>query len=225
MDEQTAALRAGRTQKSSAGCCAPRFVEPDVVVAQVKEVPEGRERTFGNPPRVTVEVTEVLRGNHPKGKLTVVWGPGPNDIDTTDREAELKAWKSNEMAAPAVGSRWIMFGRHYDDVLWTRADGRLAWSEENVTRDGKRSRSTRKRRNAKRNRRAEEKRKWAEAIAKWCASVKEKDIERWAAAADFVGVGKAGGDSFEVDEILKGEPRYRGYPKGRYYAGVNLTRR
>ena len=39
----------------------------------------------------------------------------------------------------------------------------------------------------------------------------------------FLGVGKAGGDYFEVDEILKGEPRYRGYPKGRYYAGVNLT--
>ncbi len=224
MDEQTAALRAVRTQSSSAGCWAPASMAPDLVVAQVKKVPAGKKWTFGNPPKVTVEVTDVLRGNHPKGKLTVVWGPGPNDIDTTDRKAELKAWKSSEIAVPAVGSRWIMFGRLYDDVLWTRADGRIAWSEENVARARTEIAFSEKAMEREENRRAEERRKWAEAIAKWRAGVKEADIERWAAAADFVGIGKAESDSFEVDEILKGEPRYRGYPKGRYFAGVNLKK-
>ena len=60
-----------------------------------------------------------------------------------------------------------MFGRHYDDVLWTRADGRLAWSEENVTRARKEVAFYEKAKKREENRRAEEKRKWAEAIAKW----------------------------------------------------------
>ena len=121
-------LNATATQ-AEAGCAASPFWDPEVVVARVIEVPSG-EWTFGNPPKVVVEVEEVLQGTCHKGRMTVLWGPAPHDIDTTDRIKELEAWKSRKMEILKIGTKWIIWGKTYDGVLWTRADGRLVWSTE-----------------------------------------------------------------------------------------------
>ncbi len=117
--------------QARAGCSASPFWASEVVVVTVIETPSG-EWTFGAPPQISVEVVDVLAGKTRKGRLTVVWGPAPHDIDTGGREKELEAWRSRRMEPPKPGTKWILWGEAIGDhLMTTRADGRLVWSEKN----------------------------------------------------------------------------------------------
>jgi hypothetical protein len=195
----------------------------DVVVATVATVSD-RAATKGNPPRVQLEVHEVIRGDPKADRSRAVWKPMPHDIDYEDAtsEARRQAWRAKPMTGPRVGSKWILAGqllaRHRHTRFHVFGWGRYPYSEQ------KRARVIQHLEEADRRRRAyeaeqEAKRKaLAEAQAEWRAQTSDEDIRRYAAEADFVGIGKivseaptvvSEGFSIAVHEILRGERRYQ----------------
>jgi hypothetical protein len=105
--------------------------DEEVFTAVINEVPSG-DWTFGNPPKVIVEVEEVFQGKSQKGKLTVIWGPPPNCFDTPGREAEIELWKSHKLEVPKVGEKWIVItDPPFQGDLYPCAKGQVLWSDEN----------------------------------------------------------------------------------------------
>ncbi len=213
-DKMNSAMPAGAI---SAGAPMPIWESPEVFMAVVKDVPAG-DWTFGNPPNVIVEVEEVFRGKRQKGKLTVTWGPPPHDFDTTDREAELKLWKTRKLEVPKVGDKWIYWGWPVNGVLYTRADGRVPWSEENRARTIAQVQAFEQSRKAELRRQNRTPEEISKARQKWQAGIQEKDLKHWTAQADFIALGKTaglgnGGEKwlcmFKIEEILKGRSRQK----------------
>jgi hypothetical protein len=201
----------------AAGAPPPAFSQHEVFTGVIKEVPAG-DWTFGNPPKVIVEVEEVLFGKSQKGKLTVVWGPPTNDFDTTDREPEIKLWKTRKLEIPKVGEKWIIGANPFRDEWYSSAGSRVMWSKENKARiivDREAAERFLKDELRRQNRTPEE---ISKARSKWRDSIKEEDIKNWTAKADFIAVGKTLGLSgsgekwqctFGVEEVLKGQYRWK----------------
>ena len=71
----------------------------DIVVATVREVsPE--PWTHGNPPRVALEVHDVLRGDAKADRSRALWAPPPHDIDygPVEDNPRYKTWAARPMA-------------------------------------------------------------------------------------------------------------------------------
>jgi hypothetical protein len=184
-------------------------MDGDIIVAVVRGVSTHRP-TYGNPPRVELDIQERLRGDPKVKRSPARWQPPSHDIDYVggDSAERLREWKARPMPQPEVGCKWILWGKFGSPqtgfVVWS--DPRLPYSEDSrrealgMIQEGeqwlRRTRAEYAARCAAR----------AEAQAKWRARVSAKDIERYCKEADFVAIGKYAGrySGFEVSEVLKG---------------------
>jgi hypothetical protein len=82
----------------------------DVVVARVRK--STGNATNGNPPRLELKVLEVLRGGARVDRHRAIWVPFPNNIDWVGggSDALIASWEAESLAAPPVGSKWILAG-------------------------------------------------------------------------------------------------------------------
>lgn len=81
--------------------------------------------TFVSPPRVTVRVHRVLRGNLRRGVHELEWLPEPLYMPCSMGEGEnIARWQKTPLAGPAVGKRLILSGVVERSGLW----GANAWS-------------------------------------------------------------------------------------------------
>ena len=210
----------------------------DIVAVTVKRVPDERP-TNGNPPRVVLEVNEVIQGEAKKDRSLAVWTPtngGHFDPESVHTQPELKKkydeWAKRPMDPPAVGSKWIVFGSvvEHDGELTFRLDDRerYPYTREKHEQVAKVLRDARERLEADR-------KDFAAARATWRATVSDADVRKYVQEADFVGVGRVsvpslGGEGdrlafVEVREVLKGTPRYAEQSeRGVYALSVPLAR-
>lgn len=204
----------------------------DIVVVTVTRVLDERP-TNGRPPRVTIEVNEVIQGDPKKERTPALWTPtsgGHFDPESVYTQPELKKkydeWSLLPMDPPEVGSKWIVFGRvleHQGKPIFRLDDReRHEYTREKHDEIAKVLRDARERLEADR-------KAFAAARAKWRAAVTDVDIRKYVEEADFVGVGNVsvatvwsgGGEHIayvQVTEVLKGVPRYTEQPEKGVYA-------
>src|SRR5262245_55105472 len=82
----------------------------DVFVATITRV-EDKDATNARPPRVWLDVHEVLRGEAKTPRSPAVWSPPFHGIDWGDETVpDLKLWKAAPMKGPKVGQKFILGG-------------------------------------------------------------------------------------------------------------------
>jgi len=142
----------------------------DAIVATVRRVSEGAA-TNGNPPRVELEVHEVLRGDAKLDRKRAVFAPFPHDVDTGTiiTNPRYKAWAQIKMTAPQVGSKWILCGGldEVGGVWYARATGIFEFSPERRLWAIKIIEETEAKRRAEVERREAEVKAQAEVRARW----------------------------------------------------------
>lgn len=192
----------------------------DAVVAIVKEV-VGEKATFGNPPRVKVELLEVLRGDPKVDRTQAVWAPPDHGIDygVIEQNPRYKEWASTPMNGPRVGEKYILWGwqvsnQFYALDRWVCTDEVRQKVMEMITRDKEAAREAQVKA-------AEEARKFAADRSAWWASIKDEDIAKWVAEADVVAITKG---RTVVTEFLKGAPRAEYTDHVSYIAWARLGR-
>jgi hypothetical protein len=208
----------------------------DVVVATVKRVSDPAA-TNGNPPRVELEIHEVLRGDARADRTRAVWAPTPHGCDFGDPEMYRKyvqAWEAQKFAGPKVGDKFVLWGAMAGDQKRPVFEA-YSWHAYPFSTD-KRIWAVKVIRDA-----AEEARRYAatleaekKALARaqtaWWAKTSADDLKKYAAQADFVAVGRvvggaenvAGGCTLQV-RILKGEKR-RKYQGDIYFVEVTAPK-
>ena len=192
----------------------------DVVVATVKQV-ENQDATQGDPPRVTLEVHEVLRGDPKIDRARGVWTPPPFDNDTAGGEEyrrELARWKAVPFKVPKAVTNFVLWGESagpkekptfqvYSWHAYPFTPAKRKWAIDDI-------RQTRERLKKLAEEREAEQRKLTEAQAKWRAKTSAEDLAKFAESADFVATGKIvseaphnveGGILIQVDSVLKGK--------------------
>ena len=232
-------VRAGTSERplaagASAGAPYCGLDVGDVIVATVRKG-STHAATYGNPPRVLLEVHEILRGEPKADRSRALWAPPPHDVDygNVRDNPRYKAWAATPMPGPKVGERMILWGwlvaskdgKVFRALNWGRfpySKEKRAWAVELI---GKRAEQERARQAKLR----AEKQALARAKAKWRATVSARDIKQYAREADFVGIGRivsgATGSvrdsrlDFEISEILKGQKR-KSYPGGHYFVQI-----
>ena len=209
----------------AAGSAAGPFAG-DAVVAIVREADDERA-TFGNPPRVKLEIVEVLRGDPKTDRTRAIWGPPEHDIDwgVVEENPLYKEWAKKPMKGPKVGEKYILWGWNFvqkdTPVFLAHDGGRFAFSDEErqraiqmINRDQQLMLEYQKKMEA-------EKQAHREAVKKWREGVSSDDIKQYAAKAEFVGVGKRSSSSFRITEILKGRQK-KEYMDGAYYVTFEI---
>lgn len=203
----------------------------DVFVATITRV-EDKDATNARPPRVWLEVHEVLRGDAKTVRSPALWSPPFHGIDWGDENVpELKLWNVQPLKGPKVGVKLILGGTKlhaasddkkadqnapvyhlfafvripYSDAARAKAIATLAGLEASH-------------------------RKYAEeqaAIAKerelrgrqWRAAMTDAVIDKRTQEADAVAIATVhGGDGYTVETMLKGRPRMSA--GGTYYVAV-----
>src|SRR4051812_43464035 len=82
----------------------------DVFVATITRV-EDEGATNARPPRVWLEVHEVLRGDAKVARSPAIWSPPFHGIDWgDDNQPELKRWLAAPLSGPKVGQKFILGG-------------------------------------------------------------------------------------------------------------------
>jgi hypothetical protein len=113
--------------------------EADAVVATVTEV-SSQASTYGDPPRVKLDVQRVLQGDPKTDRRQAIWAPPPHDVDTGTiyDNPRYKAWAAKKMKGPAVGSRWILYGSSsaadpaIAPVFYVSSEAAVPFSRENL---------------------------------------------------------------------------------------------
>jgi hypothetical protein len=203
----------------------------DCVVAVVKEVAPDKA-TYANPPRVKLQIVEVLRGDPKIDRTQAVWSPPPHGIDTRiiTENPRYKQWAATPFPGPKVGEKFVLWGGGDGKVFVARertpyTDDDRQKAIEIIERARKISEEYQKKAEA-------EKKARAEAVAKWRQGVSADDLRQYAAKADFVAVGRMSGEmiqpgpwllDFKVTRILKGEkdPIHK-YTDNSYYVTFHL---
>jgi len=207
----------GAVRVAPAGGCPASPYTGDAIVAVVKQV-DDKNATFGSPPRVGLDVLEVLQGDPNADRTQALWAPLPHDIDTgvIEKDQRYLQWAGIPMKGPKVGEKYILWGWNITQHGQTRfmAQGRETFSDR--ARLAALQRIERQKRQVEDNRRKVEAQEAARrsAVQQWRQTVSPEDIRRYAAAAEFVGIGKFGGAmnlqdsdmlvSFAISSILKG---------------------
>jgi hypothetical protein len=208
----------------------------DVVVATVKKVSD-HPATNGNPPRVELEIHEVLRGDAKADRTRAVWQPTPHGCDFGDAEMYRKfveTWETGKFAGPKVGDKFVLWGKMtadkknpvFDAYSWHAykfTAEKRTWAV-NVIRDAE---EAARRYAAKLE---AEKKALAKARTEWRAKTSTDDLKKYAAQADFVAIGRivggeanvAGGSTLQV-RILKGETRKK-YTGDAYFVEVRAPK-
>ena len=196
----------------------------DVFIATVTRV-EDAGASNANPPKVWLEVHQVLRGKAETKRSPALWFPPFHGIDYgDDTQPELKRWEATPLKGPAVGAKFILGGQFLAVAEGNDQFGdyelfpfvRMIYSEENHQRtiaELERLDEARKkeiaRRRATKNERAARKRAWRDELD-------PVTIDRWTRKSDAVAVGKlVSSDTFHIERMLKG--RRRMLSGGEYY--------
>ena len=199
----------------------------DVVVATVERV-ENRRATNGNPPRVTLRIHEVLRGDPMRDRTNAIWEPTPNGFDFGDPailSAALAKWEKAPLESPKVGAKFVLWGECIEDkdakakskqsepsaatfAAWSwnaypYSEEKRAWAVDDI-------RKAAEERRQEAERRAAEKRALEQARAKWREKTGARELREYSAAADLVIVGRISSEyvsgplTFKVTRRLKG---------------------
>lgn len=188
----------------------------DVFVATVTRV-DDKDATNARPPRVWLEVHEVLRGEAKTVRSPALWSPPFHGVDWGDgNQPELKRWRAAPLKGPKAGQKLILGGRSVEPVRG--ADGAPAYNLFAFVRipysDEAREKAIANLEAldaARRNYAATQ-----AAAAKvrelrgqmWRAAIDEKVIDKRTQEADAVAIGRlVGGGTYEIDTLLKGQPR------------------
>ncbi len=86
----------------------------NVFVATIEKV-EGSGHTNQNPPKVVLSVSEVIKGDIELGRQEVLWAPSPRVVEQCGNDPQFntaEVWQNTPLAAPAVGSKWIIAGSY-----------------------------------------------------------------------------------------------------------------
>jgi hypothetical protein len=82
----------------------------DIEVATIVAVRDSGA-TQANPPLVTIDLHEMLRGSRPRGIMTIRWMPTPLYMPCAVGEGgTIRRWEQTPMRGPAVGSKMILGG-------------------------------------------------------------------------------------------------------------------
>lgn len=77
-----------------------------VVVSIIKDVDDANA-TYGDPPKVELLISEVLKGNIGTGEIKAIWAPrGYDHLGGKNFEK----WANNPLKGPIVGSKMILLG-------------------------------------------------------------------------------------------------------------------
>src|SRR5688572_18259553 len=109
--------------------------QPCGVAAVTVIAVEDSGATYGAPPRVRLEVRQVLRGKYRGKRIDALWTPPHHDIDYIggDSRERIRHWQATPMGGPAVGERLIVAGHSCLEAKgWeVSAYARYADTEEN----------------------------------------------------------------------------------------------
>ncbi|HYE18134.1 MAG TPA: hypothetical protein VEA69_06805 [Tepidisphaeraceae bacterium] len=201
----------------------------DVVVATVSGVSD-KPATNADPPRVELEVHEVLRGDPKVSRARAVWRPYPHDVDygEPEKNPRYQTWAAAAADKPRVGQKFVLAGYPpaADQPWYVSAVGRFEFAAGKREWALKIMAAAEAEAKAEAERRAAAAKARADAIAKWRAGVTADEIAAQTVAADLVVVGRlAGGSGVEVTRVLKGATRYRYVRDDINYLSVPLGER
>jgi hypothetical protein len=194
----------------------------DVFVATITRV-EDKDATNARPPRVWLEVHEVLRGDAKVVRSPALWSPPIHGIDWGDgNQPELKRWRAAPLKGPTVGQKFILGGRlfrpgengeppyvlfafvriPYSDEARTKAIADLKALDAAHRKYAAEQAAVAKERDVRRQ--------------KWRAAMTDKVIDKRTQEADAVAIGQiVSGGTYEIETLLKGQPRMSS--GGKYY--------
>ena len=200
---------------------SPNPYDGDAVVATVTGV-SAHAATYANPPRVTLEVHEVLQGDPKTNRREAIWAPRPHDIDTgvIEDNPQYKAWAAKKMEGPAVGSRWILYGFSYSPhpakpaIFHVSSEAAFPFSDEKLA-AAKNAAIVWAEYHRKLNEEMEaDRRADARLKAAWRTSTTRQDLEHFTAEADLVVTARwvsaastADAIGVEITSVLKGQVR------------------
>ncbi len=208
----------------------------DVVVATVEQVDQ-ENATNARPPRVTLRIREVLRGDPEADRRRGLWAPFPHDVDygVIETNPIYQAWARQPLAGPTPGTELILLGEMQQEeersIFWISPVGRFPFSKENrdLALEGV---ATGERLRRERAEQAQaEKQAYQQKMQAWRAKYSAADLAKFTQAADFVGVGEVTSGpgihgnldvhdyEFHVTEILKGDKR-KDFQGDTYYLRV-----
>ena len=213
-----------------------------VIVASIEQV-DDQGASNGDPPIVTLLVSEVLRGNVRPGRLHARWLPLPHDIDYVggDAEARLREWSARPLAGPKLGLKMILIGtmgngnfsgaKYVDSTQaflvsarcrFTYSDEKREWALAAIKRGAEAAKREQEEQQKQQKAIEDKRRQWKEEIG-------VEEIVRLAKEADLVAVGRivSGGvgstPTFKVN-VLKGVKRHS-YTGNNYFVTVDLPDR
>jgi hypothetical protein len=192
----------------------------DVFVATITRV-EDKNSTNARPPRVWLEVHEVLRGQAQTIRSPALWSPPFHGIDWGDgNQPELKRWYAAPLKGPQVGQKFILGGASLKPAAGVDEDEknapvynlfdfvRFPYSDEARAKtiatlaalDAERRRYAAELAAAARDR--------AQRGQKWRAAMTDRVIDKRTGEADIVAIGQVtSGAGYEFETVLKGLPR------------------
>lgn len=219
------------------GLCATRaatgmemnpLASRDAIVGTVKAVSAG-EATNGNPAKVTVEITETLKGQL-KGTVVVDWMGPWHGIDYVPApKGVLEDWAATPAAKPKIGDAYIVFGilgspmdKGAKESQWLYASpgGRMPLTAENREKALEAIDYHNARVKAELEREAVVAARHAAAVREWRAKMTDEKLAAAIKEADFVAIGNWG---LSVTEVLKGRKR-TAYTDGSYYVKFKMAR-
>lgn len=83
-----------------------------VAVAEVIAIVDPDADTNKNPPKLEIQITEVIRGDIRTGQYEALWRPFPHDVDWVGEGAReaLERWGRRLNPPPILHSKWIVAG-------------------------------------------------------------------------------------------------------------------
>ncbi len=110
-------------------------VYPTILVVIIKGVDRNSKNTNCDPPRLRVEIEEIIKGCVGKLSLSAVWRPYPHDVDWvgSDSKEMIRKWNRQPNLPPPVGSRWILSGNITENnTFYATPKGRYPFTEKKL---------------------------------------------------------------------------------------------
>ncbi len=196
----------------------------DVFVATITRV-DDKDATNLHPPRVWLEVHEVIRGHAKVARSPAIWNPPYHGFDFGDEnQPELKRWYATPFKGPKVGQKFILGGAilklapdeddaqvynlfdfvriPYSDAARASTVATLAALDEAHCKYAAEQAAAAKERELR--------------GKKWRAAINDNVIDKRTQQADAVAIGQiVSSDTFEIETLLKGQARLS--TGGKYY--------
>lgn len=185
----------------------------DVFVATITRV-EDKGATNAKPPRVWLEVQEVIRGDAKVARSPAVWSPPFHGVDWGGGEKLVEQWKVKPLKGPKVGGKFILGGKLWPALPNQRPNDYEIFSFVRIPY----SDAARKQTIAHLAALDAERARYAAEVAaakqaldlrrqKWRAAMTDEVIDKRTQEADIVAIGTiTGGSGYEIETLLKGQP-------------------